>query len=530
MEKTVEKILPLVVPVEKQVRDEIRIKATLFTSEQNLLPPVTIDKLEVIASEVLNKYGWDERYKAFVMVCCGNALWRPVVASIPYNRRLLLLPQCLKNSKKCVAGEDEFGLLCGGCGNCNIPEYLQEAENLGYLTIVAEGTTIASKLIESGKIEAIVGVACMESLQKIFKTINSYFVPAIGVPLVFNGCTDTIADEDWLREELHYYANDNQFSLLNLHSLKKGTISIFNTEQINKLLKLSDSTNDEIVKTLMLSGGKRMRPLLAILSYKAFKNNTDEKLLKNLAMSIECFHKASLVHDDIEDEDSLRYGKKTIHAQYGVPIAINTGDFLIGEGYRLISECDMDASDKVECLKIISEGHSAMAKGQGNELLARKNNILLPVNELLEIYKNKTGEAIRVALLTGAIAGGADERVLKILSRFSYLFGIAYQLNDDLEDLKEVSSTSSLKNPNILISILAESKDLNLREALHNAVSNNDFCLLRELIVNSNIKEETESLISMYINLIYECLAELNNITLKIALHDIVGKIFGKYL
>lgn len=530
MEKTVEKILPLVVPFEKQVRDEIRINATLFASEQHLLPPITFDRLEAIANEALKKFGWDERYKAFVMVCCGNALWRPVVASIPYNRRLLLLPQCLKNSKKCVAGEDEFGLLCGGCGNCNIPEFLQEAENLGYLTIVAEGTTIASKLIESGKIEAIVGVACMESLQKIFETINSYFVPAVGVPLVLNGCTDTIVDEDWLREELHYYANDNQFNLINLHCLKEETISIFNTEQINRILKLSDSTNDEIIKTLMLSGGKRIRPLLTILSCKAYNNNTDEELLKNLAMSIECFHKASLVHDDIEDEDILRYGKKTIHAQYGVPIAINTGDFLIGEGYRLISECSMDTRCKVECLKIISEGHRAMAEGQGNELLARKNNILLPVNELLEIYKNKTGEAIRVALLTGAIAGGADERALKILSHFSYLFGVAYQLNDDLEDLKEGPSSSSLRNPNILVSILAGNMDHKLRETLYYAVSNNDSRLLRELIVNSNIKEETESLISMYINLIYECLGELNNITLKIALHDIVGKTFGKYL
>ena len=74
--------------------------------------------------------------------------------------------------------------------------------------------------------------------------------------------------------------------------------------------------------------------------------------LKKLAVAVECFHKASLIHDDIEDGDDLRYGTKTLHVEYGVPVALNVGDFLLGEGYRLITELDVDLESSEQLLNI----------------------------------------------------------------------------------------------------------------------------------------------------------------------------------
>ena len=68
-------------------------------------------------------------------------------------------------------------------------------------------------------------------------------------------------------------------------------------------------------------------------------------------MAVECFHKASLIHDDIEDGDDRRYGQPALHTEHGVPVALNVGDFLLGEGYRLIGEIEVDDATKVAMLQ-----------------------------------------------------------------------------------------------------------------------------------------------------------------------------------
>ncbi len=94
-------------------------------------------------------------------------------------------------------------------------------------------------------------------------------------------------------------------------------------------------------------GGKRSRPFITLAAYDALKGAPGTLSADGLdccpipfdaaALAIEAFHKASLVHDDIEDDDTFRYGRETLHRQYGVSTAINIGDYLIGLGYRLVS-------------------------------------------------------------------------------------------------------------------------------------------------------------------------------------------------
>ena len=95
--------------------------------------------------------------------------------------------------------------------------------------------------------------------------------------------------------------------------------------------------------------------------------------VRRTALAIETFHKASLVHDDIEDDDAFRYGRETLHRQHGIGTAINVGDYLIGLGYRLVSrerkelggDCAADILDK------LADAHLKLSEGQGAELLWR---------------------------------------------------------------------------------------------------------------------------------------------------------------
>jgi len=525
-----ENILSLVVPADSQLREEIRQETDLYYSLYEIVPPVSYDRLEEMADELLAIKGWDKSLKAFVMVCCGNSIWRPVVGAIPFNRRMLLLPQCLKNSNMCNAQQDELGLLCSECGNCNISGFLREAEDLGYLTIVAEGTTIASRLVESGKVDAIIGVGCMEVLQKIFQAVNKYSMPAIGVPLLSCGCVDTKADEEWIKEEIRHFNETGEIQILNLNDLKEITDSLFTEDQIDKLLNLSRNPTGDILREILLAGGKRIRPLLTVLSYKAYCPEPDIEVMKRLALSIECFHKASLVHDDIEDGDDLRYGKETIHSKYGIPVAINAGDMLIGEGYRLIAECNRDFHETAECLRIISDGHRNMSAGQGNELLAIRNKSIPSVKEILKIFEDKTGEAFKVSLLAGAVAGGADRDSITLLGKFSSLIGVAYQLKDDLEDITGDPGKSVLRNPSAIISLLYERSGEETRKYIFDSITGNDSNLLPEFIKDHRITEKIEEMIGDYLGMTDRCLAGLKNLPLKLALYEIIGKTFSKYL
>ncbi|HQG52053.1 MAG TPA: polyprenyl synthetase family protein [Bacteroidales bacterium] len=521
--------LSLIVPFDRLVRSNIRKSVKHFFSSHKSEPPVSLDTLDELAGSLIEKYGWDKSYKAFVMVCCGNEIWRPVVASVSYNRRMLLLPQCLRNSLLCKAHYDELGLLCSDCGNCNISEFLREAENLGYMTIVAEGTTIASQLTEGGNVDAIIGVSCLEVLQKMFSTVNKFGIPAIGIPLLTCGCKDTTADEEWIMEEIHNFDQHTEFKLLNLNNVSNKVTSIFKEEKLIKLLNLSGSSTDRLVLETMLAGGKRIRPLLTVLAYEAFSKQPDEETLEHLALSVECFHKASLIHDDIEDNDLSRYGKETVHIRYGIPVAINLGDLLIGEGYRLIACCNLEPHVIRECLKVVSLGHKALSTGQGTELMSRINNETLSLKDILTVFENKTAAAFRVSLLLGAIAGGADEQTLGVLDQFSYLIGLAYQIKDDLEDFTVENRIISFENPSIWISLLAEKVNGDIKQ-MRKALLQHDASELQNLMEKYMIPDSLTNLLKEYLHRIDLCLSNLHNIGLKLALHEIVGKTFNEYI
>ena len=132
--------------------------AARHAEEQRLLAPLTIEDLRTHAAAIAAHAGLSTRHREFLMVLLNNVLWADVVASIPFSRRTLLLPPCLR-SPTCTATFDELGLLCERCGRCDIGRISDEAETLGYAVIVAEGTTIVADLIRKGMIDAVIGVS-----------------------------------------------------------------------------------------------------------------------------------------------------------------------------------------------------------------------------------------------------------------------------------------------------------------------------------------------------------------------------------
>ncbi|HBQ83484.1 MAG TPA: hypothetical protein DD745_11495 [Bacteroidales bacterium] len=522
--------LSLEVPLLSEIRQNIRKEVEAWFSSGTIIPPVSYSTIEDQATLLLEKYGWDKKYKAFVMVCCGNAIWRPVIGSVPFNRRIFLLPHCLKNSRLCQGQQDEMGLLCRECGSCSISALLREAENLGYVAIITEGTTIAARLIESGKVDAVIGVGCMDVLQKMFVSVSKFSIPSIGVPLLECGCADTFADSDWIKEEIYHFDSNSAFRLLNLNYLKTRTSSIFGKEQLSRILEPSGNSTENLVFESLLAGGKRLRPLLTVLAFEAFSNQIEPYNLNRLALSVECFHKASLIHDDIEDNDEKRYGTETIHARYGVPVAINIGDLLIGEGYRLITETRLPAGTICDCIKMVSNGHRKLSVGQGIELMALRNHEILSTEEIITVFEYKTSTAFRVSLLLGATAAGADAGSISLLEQFSRSVGIAYQIKDDLEDFKNENGDFEIRKPSVLVSMLLEKLTSDDRTLFQHAFQNSNIEIIQKLADDYNIRQSAEDLLKDYIEESENSLDNFQNIGLKMALHEILGNIFKEYI
>ena len=127
-------------------------------------------------------------------------------------------------------------------------------------------------------------------------------------------------------------------------------------------------------------------------------------------MAVECFHKASLVHDDIEDNDAQRYGEATLHEEHSMPVALNAGDMLIGEGYRLLADNDFAPAIRSSMIRIAAEGQRELCRGQGAELIWTQKPEALSSAQVLEIFRSKTAPAFEVGLKIGAaIANQLEE-------------------------------------------------------------------------------------------------------------------------
>ena len=425
--------------------------ANKFIEQLNLVPPLNLEELCALTDSFIEKQQDLKPWKDWLMVMINNAVWRDIVASIPFNRRILLLPQCLRNSKKCQAPIDEYGLLCQECGQCELESLQNEAEELGMMCLIAEGSAVVADLLDSGSVDAVIGVSCLDALEKSFPYMVKHAIPGLAFPLYNDGCKDTSTDFSLLRDAFNM-TNHNMFNPINLQTVLQTVQSWFNEKELFPILGPCQTQTDTLARNWLNLSGKRFRPfLVTALAHCLGINNYEEDLdLKKLAVAVECFHKASLIHDDIEDNDSFRYGQLALHSEWGVPIALNIGDFLLGEGYRLISELNVSDKKRSDLLSVTATRHLALCRGQGEELLAQKQTEY-SVEKVIEIFQNKTAPAFEVAFLFALMYCDADETLYQFVSEFSSKLGVAFQILDDLQDHE---SDDKLKNKASIINAI----------------------------------------------------------------------------
>lgn len=437
--KQLERATQTDVPETKGQRDAILGYIQDHLASTDLVPPLSMVDLQEQAQIISARHGIEDRFLEFTALIVNNELWRDEVATIPFERRLLLLPKCLRVEDKCPAPFDEFGLLCKKCGLCSIEDLQDEAERLGYAVLVAEGSPIVMAIIETGKIDAIVGVSCLNVLRKVYSYMEAAAVPGIAIPLLQDDCIDTNVDLDWVWDSVHL-TSDDKTRRLDLTTLREKVDACFTDDALAALMGAPESETERLGQAWLARAGKRWRPFLTAAIYQSLQEEPSPRLtpdLERIAVAVECFHKASLIHDDIEDGDDERYGEPTLHAELGIPVAINVGDFLLGEGYRLLTECEASPQVVRDMLKVAAEGHRSLCLGQGTELSWQQNPKPLTPIQVVDIFRQKTAPAFEIALRLGAIYGGAEPDLHETLQAYSRAVGIAYQIRDDLEDLGE---------------------------------------------------------------------------------------------
>ncbi len=507
-----------------------------YVAEHQPVPPMPLEELKVHADRLVESLGCEPIYRDYIGILLNNEMWRETLATVPFERRLLLLPKCLRVENKCPAPFDEFGLLCKQCGLCSIQDLQTEAERLGYAVLVAEGSAIVMSLIQTGKIEAIVGVSCLSVLERAFPYMEAAAVPGVAVPLLQDDCIDTTVDLDWIWDYIHL-TSDDETRRLDLGALRDEVDFWFTPLNLDAILGPAQGETERIAREWLGRAGKRWRPFLTVSAYQAMRATPGAPLpddIRKVAVAVECFHKASLIHDDIEDGDAERYGRKTMHEEHGTAVALNVGDLLIGEGYRLLASCSASAEQKAAMLRVAAEGQRELCRGQGAELCWARQPGPLSSLEVIDIFRKKTAPAFSVALHLGAIYAGlaAHEEVAEVLNAYSEALGIAYQIRDDLSDIGSSGETNDIAGlrPSLLLASAFERAQGDAKIKLSDrwerkAGSSNTE--IEALYLELKVDERCRDLLERYKEEAIRSLRDLENASLKGLLRRVLGKIFN---
>ena len=235
--------------------------------------------------------------------------------------------------------------------------------------------------------------------------------------------------------------NDFDSCLEELLNLCSQDINDVNNQIIEKI-----DSNVELVKKIanyiVLSGGKRIRPLLTIACTKmsGYGFNINEKRHIGLATAIEFIHTATLMHDDVVDESFLRRGKPSSNELWGNKTSVLVGDFLFSRAFQLMAK---DKSEKI--LKLLSDTSVTISEGEVLELSNDKDPTISE-DTYFEVVNGKTASLFSAACQVGGLIANIDKRKQESLKVFGINFGMAFQLIDDSLDY---SSNSNKLGKNI---------------------------------------------------------------------------------
>ena len=184
---------------------------------------------------------------------------------------------------------------------------------------------------------------------------------------------------------------------------------------------------DEMCRYVVQSGGKRVRPIVCLLSHLALGGQDRERAI-HIGSAFEIVHNATLIHDDINDGGELRRGRRTLHREYTLTKAIVAGDFMLTRGYKALGNLPEEA------MNVIANAASAMSEG---EFIQQDFERVATVTEedYFKIINGKTAVLINAAAMAGAFLVTKDHDKLSIIDQYSSKIGLAFQIIDDMLDI-----------------------------------------------------------------------------------------------
>jgi octaprenyl-diphosphate synthase len=197
---------------------------------------------------------------------------------------------------------------------------------------------------------------------------------------------------------------------------------------IEQRLHSTVATIDQLSGYIIHSGGKRLRPVMAVLAARACGYAGDQHCL--LAAIVEFIHTATLLHDDVVDESDLRRGRQTANSRFGNGLSVLVGDFLYSRSFEMMVELGSPA-----VMDVLATATNQISEGEVQQYLNRRNVDATPA-QCLAIARNKTATLFEAAARCGALLAGQDTAVQQALGDYGLHFGLAYQLADDLLDYR----------------------------------------------------------------------------------------------
>ena len=204
-------------------------------------------------------------------------------------------------------------------------------------------------------------------------------------------------------------------------------------QELRESVRSSSPFISEAAGYLVEAGGKRFRPLLVLLAAQ-FGDPSRPEVVRS-ATAVELTHLATLYHDDVMDEATMRRGASSANARWGNSVAILTGDFLFARTSAILADLGPEA------VRIQAQTFERLCIGQILETVGPEDGAD-PVKHHLEVLADKTGSLIAASGRYGALMSGADSATIEVLARFGECIGVAFQLADDLVDIMSESAQS----------------------------------------------------------------------------------------
>ncbi|WP_251546256.1 polyprenyl synthetase family protein [Limosilactobacillus caecicola] len=213
-------------------------------------------------------------------------------------------------------------------------------------------------------------------------------------------------------------------------------------KQVNDYLRdhiaaeCGEHTLEEATSYSLLAGGKRLRPALTLAVADHFGQKINQDVLR-VACAVELLHTYSLIHDDLPamDNDDLRRGLPTNHRRFGAGMATLAGDGLLTLAFQWLSDNNLPTASRLAlvCELSTAAGPNGMVAGQAMDIMGEGQTLTL--GQLKVLHEKKTGALLRYSVLAGGVIAQRSSEVNQLLARFGELYGLAFQIYDDLMDV-----------------------------------------------------------------------------------------------